>query len=377
MTQSRRGQGCVYRRKVKLPDGTKKETGPYWIKYYVNGVEKYESSETTNRSQALRLLNLRQGQKEQGTLPNAKADKILYDDLAKLYIQHYKLNELSSLETAEIHVKTLDRFFKGEKAASISTTAILEMVSQLKEEGYANASINLFTGALMRMFNLGREQKPPLVLSVPPMNRENGIKLKVNNVRKGFLHRDTFLTIRAKAPDHVKVAATLFYWHGLRKSDVLVHKSGKHGLKWPQVDFERKTFRLEVGTTKNGEGRTIPMLGDTYRVLWAWFQKTKAEFPSCEYVVHWGGKPIKSIRTAWKKACEDAGFPGIRVHDNRRTAARDLIRTPGVTKQMAKMITGHKTDSIFDRYDITDEIDLLNVQKKVEERELASELKEV
>src|SRR4029077_554270 len=28
--------GCIYRRTKKLPDGTRQETGPFWIKYYQN-----------------------------------------------------------------------------------------------------------------------------------------------------------------------------------------------------------------------------------------------------------------------------------------------------------------------------------------------------
>ena len=38
-------------------------------------------------------------------------------------------------------------------------------------------------------------------------------------------------------------------------------------------------------------------------------------------------------------------------HDLRRTAARNLIRA-GVDRKTAKLITGHRTDSIFDGYDI-------------------------
>jgi hypothetical protein len=40
----------------------------------------------------------------------------------------------------------------------------------------------------------------------------------------------------------------------------------------------------------------------------------------------------------------------------------------GISKHVAKRISGHTTDSIFDRYDITDETDLADAARKLEAR---------
>ena len=102
------------------------------------------------------------------------------------------------------------------------------------------------------------------------------------------------------------------------------------------------------------KARNAPLYGE----LRAWFEMTySARDPSCPFIVSWKGHGITEVKTAWKKARERADTPGLLIHDLRRTAVRNMIRA-GISEKRAMEISGHKTNSIFKRYDITDERDI-------------------
>ena len=74
-----------------------------------------------------------------------------------------------------------------------------------------------------------------------------------------------------------------------------------------------------------------------------------------------GGKKeprrILAFTKAWKTATVAAGCPGRIPHDMRRTAVRNMIRR-GVPERVAIELAGHKTRSVFDRYNVVSAGDL-------------------
>ena len=81
--------------------------------------------------------------------------------------------------------------------------------------------------------------------------------LAESNVRTGFLGELEYLTLHEALPAPLNHILTFAYTFGWRKSEVL-------GLTWDRVDFGAGTDRLDPGTTKNREGRTI-VLTDSLR----------------------------------------------------------------------------------------------------------------
>jgi len=131
---------------------------------------------------------------------------------------------------------------------------------------------------------------------------------------------------------------------------------------------------LDPGETKNEKARTIYLNEELAKEIKTLHANRRL---SCPYVLHHNGKKINRITRAWKTACIKAGLcelmkdengspiikqtkkgkekiamvPTKLFHDFRRTGVRNMIRA-GIPERVAMMVSGHKTRSVFDRYNI-------------------------
>src|ERR1035438_521939 len=86
-----------------------------------------------------------------------------------------------------------------------------------------------------------------------------------------------------------------------------------------------------------------------------------------KYIFHCKGEPIGDFRKAWATACKLAGVSERLFHDLRRTAVREMLRA-GVHETTARKISGHKTASMLQRYNIQSETDIREAMQLRETR---------
>jgi integrase len=193
--------------------------------------------------------------------------------------------------------------------------------------------------------------------------------LAEDNVRKGFFEPEQICVGASHLPDALRPVVVFAYITGWRIA------SGILPLEWRQIDFAAGEVRLEPGTTKNRKGRTFPFTSRLRALLTQrhaeHLRKAGQIMPRVffrEIANGRGGpkepRPIKVFKV-WENAYRAAGCPGRIPHDLRRTAVRNLVRA-GIPQTVAMKMTGHLTDSVFQRYDIVSEGDLRDAARRLD-----------
>jgi integrase len=299
----------------------------------------------------MQLLKQRLGEIIQGSFTGLSYKKTTFDDLCQDLLADYRINQRRSLWRVELSVNHLKEFFGGVKACVIDSPFIRKYIASRQSQGAKNATINRELAALRRMFRLAaQDDRMPRIPHFP--------MLQENNVRTGFLEHDQYQKLLGELPDYLRSVLIMAYWTGCRKSEIL-------GLKWSQVDFLNRQIALEAKNTKNNEPRIIPMAEELYQTLLSLHPGEQGRRAAMDLVFTNHGRPIRFIYDAWRAAVKRAGFPGLLLHDCRRTAVRNFVRA-GVPDKIARAISGHKTRSVFDRYNIVDERDLRDATLKLE-----------
>jgi integrase len=348
----------------------------FWIKYYRNGKPYRESSHTDMITKAERLLKKREGEIAEGKLPGIYFDKVRFDDLAKDLLTDYEINKRDTLKRAKWSVDCLKKSFQGMRATDITTDKIKAHIEKRMKEGLSNASINRELAVLKRMFSLGVQSTPPKVNLIPYI-----LMLKESNTRKGFFELEEYLSLKSALPYYLKPVVTFAYHTGWRAGEIL-------NLTWDKVDLKQGIISLNPGETKNEKARTIYLNEELAKEIKALHSNRHL---GCPLVFHRNGKKIKRTTRAWKTACIKAGLfevlkdengnPVVRrtkkgienivkvptklFHDFRRTGIRNMVRA-GVQERVAMMLSGHKTRSVFDRYNIVSDQDLKEAAKKMQ-----------
>jgi len=334
------GQGGIYSR----------PNGRWQIAFYDRSGRKIRETYKTY-DKAEKALNKRLAQVDAGVLETETRVKI--DSLADSYLLYAKNSKPKSADWIammwNVHLKP---FFSGRMAGRITTDLIAEYIAQRLDKCIKPSTVNRELQVFHAMFKQATQSTPPKIQHVPvfPPRLEEGAP------RSGFLRAEGYNKLMETCKSRVlRAIIATAYTYGLRKGELLK-------LRVKQLDFESKTIHLFTGETKSGEGRTVGMTQEVLDLLTACAKDKQPNDP----VFTWpSGKPVKDFRGSWEALTKATGLPDLLLHDFRRTAARNLVRA-GVDRDTARRITGHKTDSIFSRYNIVAEDDLIEAARKLE-----------
>jgi integrase len=199
---------------------------------------------------------------------------------------------------------------------------------------------------------MAADNDPPRVNRIPHFPI-----LEENNVRKGFLEHEAYTKLRDALPAGVQLLLAVAYQVGCRRGELLK-------IRWPQVDLNAKRIRLEPGTTKNKEGRTLPVYCEVVEWLRVEKEIRDAKFP-----------PASTSFTTTASQSRTSASPGMRRA--RRRPRRSDVSGPAPHRSPQHGPSWHSrrkpawrsaaTRSVFDRYNIVNDRDLTEAAVRMEQ----------
>jgi integrase len=339
--------------------------GKGWMAQYRRPDGKLQRELVRSKTEAQRLLRKRIGNRDSGLPVVPYAERTTFEDGVKLIADDFSTSGKSSWDDVDRRIRLhLEPVFRTRRLIGIRSDDAVSYAAARQKAGASNALINRELQILKRILSLAvRHGKLP--------SRPHIAMLREDNVRTGFFDDAQVAAVcKHLEPEIADVVRFAFITGWRITSEVLT-------LEWRQVDFVAGEVRLDAGSTKNREGRVFPFTDDLRKLLkrrHAAHDRLK-KTGQIEPWVFWrmvaegrrGPKkpqPIARFEKSWRAACQAAGCPGRIPHDLRRSAVRNFVRR-GITEHTAMKLSGHKTASIFRRYDIVSPEDLRDAASKL------------
>ena len=340
----------IYRRK----NGGGKHYGPWYMQYPreedpITSKIKYRcekvgfSKKVAERAFAKKMLEWEQ-QKFLG-LKKRKAYK--FRELVDWYLSLLKAGELKSIYKVRQHCHRLRETFGDRPAEEIKPSMIQayqqKRLSEISHRGtpFKPSSVNRELEVMRRIYNLAIRED---MVSRNPCWKVT--RLPEKNARDRILTPEEKERLIEVLPQHAADVVIVAYYTGMRAGEIF-------RMTWDRINMKEGYFSLTPKDTKTGEGRRVYFNDEVRSIL---ERLTKIRSLSHNFVFTFKGRPLKSIKAALGRALKKANIRDFRLHDLRHTYTTNA-RKAGVDRSVIMKLTGHKTLSMFTRYNSVDETD--------------------
>lgn len=201
------------------------------------------------------------------------------------------------------HLTKLDPYLRGYRLTDINMNVLRPFVQHRKQvDGVKNATVNRALEIVRRILYLARDDWE-WITRIPKIRM-----LKEPKRRVRFLKAEEADQLLEELPGHLVPVVRFALATGCRMREVLQ-------MEWSRVDFDRRVAWLDPGSTKNGDGRGIPLNRDAVLALRA------VHSQHVRWCFTYKGKRMDAVGSAWKRALRRAGIENFRFHDLRHTWA--------------------------------------------------------
>jgi integrase len=331
----------------------------WWIEYRVDGKRKRERIGPNKAAAEQRYREAKSLIAEGRFIKKSPDVKTTFKNLAQWYLDLPDVKAKRSYDRDKLSLDRLLPFF-GDKLLRDITPAKVQAYQQMRLSEPSGrtpqtmtkpATINRELACFKTIFNKaianGKAEKNPAA----------GVKLlKENNERDRVLTSEEYVRLLAACPLHLKPIVKVAYYTGMRQGEILA-------LTWGEVDIKnpKKTFiHLQYEHTKTDTARDIPLAPEVVEM----FKAMPRGLPNVPVFIY-QGRSVGEIKRSFVTACKAAGIEDFTFHDLRHTAINNWRQAcHDYFRIMA--VSGHKTISVFKRYNTVTKDELMSlVDKKI------------
>lgn len=310
----------------------------WWMSYVSDGEQHCESTGTTNKQLARKILALREAEIIEGRfrLPKSNPPKL------KQWAEQY-LESIHNPNTNRVYrsiISMLLEFFGDVSLAHITPARIEEFKSARTKAGAGPAIINRNLAFLRRIMKVAARQR---LIARSPFDEVEFLNERIVRRQAKVLSFNEQKRLEAVAPPLLRALIVLLTETGLR-----VRKEALP-LKWQDVDLAEGAIYVHQSKTPAGQ-RAAPMTKYCVSVLKKWANLTGPQYSS--YVFPHPRNPcihLKSVRKTWARTLKVAKLEYRPIYNLRATFASRLS-TEGVSDNLVAGMLGHSSPSIVGTY---------------------------
>jgi integrase len=365
------------RQRARKGEGSLKLRGSiYWyvIPGPTPGTKIERSCETSDQRTA--LLVKAQALVDSGKVKPGTPAPVLVGTILDGYEEYCEREKPRSWPALKSAIKHLRQAFGGVLASDLTTTMTDQFRrDRMKNDGVLDPTVNRELGYFRSALRREMKTTPPRVTFIPFMHNPS----EKDRVREGFISREQYKSILGELPESLRAIFVCAFHTGARVGEL-------RKVQWSQVNFAQGLIELRPKTTKNRDGRWIPIWGDMHGYLARQKEIHDAQRPGCPWVFFWmedhhhravPGEPLKDFRFCWDLAVAAAGYPDLLFHDLRRSAIRYAEQEAGMSSIRVRAMSGHKTDAVYTRYNIVGGRDIQSLGRDLDAHLAASAKKVV
>lgn len=311
--------------------GRKKPWEVYWNNPFTLKRESLyvETEEEAKKQDALKKYQLKY-ERDLFRREDGSEQKIehTFESACYLFLKDRRFSE-NALKRHLSNMKPSLLFFGDTPLRDMDSTKLKSLIDHLFSRGIKRATVKRYASQVVSVIRWVYQnellKEMPRIPKLPQIEYEHFIPPTQQEIALIFAH----------ANEHIQRVIVLGSQMGIR-----VGPSELFDLKWTDIDIKNSVIHLRAAKKNRIEPlRDIPIRKTLIKELQSWRDADKMS--GIEHVIHFKGKPIRTIHVGWRAALKRAGINRkIRPYDLRHAFATEAIAAGADIGTVAKLM-GH------------------------------------